>query len=89
VVEYLINKERTIMKNKLAMFVVQIPNPKDTYTVGRNGVFDIHGMEVFSNDTGIFFTPIGKSGRLLNSGFKIPHSALKEIVGKLQEHKVL
>ena len=77
------------MKNKSTTFVVQVSDPESTYAVGRNGVFDIHGMEVFSNDTGIFFTPIGKSGRLLNSGFKIPHSALKEIVGKLQEHKVL
>ena len=77
------------MENKLAMFVVQMPNPKDTYTVGRNGVFDIHGMEVMNNPEGIYFTPIGKSGRVLNSGFKIPLSALNEIIGKLQEHKVL
>jgi hypothetical protein len=62
-----------MLASKYISFSITVSDPKDTYTVGRNGYWKTQGVQVtkqpmFEN---VELSPIGKKG-LLNAGFSIP-----------------
>jgi hypothetical protein len=71
-------------------FTIKVPNPKETYCVGRNGVFDVQAIEVLGCDGGksVALTPIGKRG-LLNAGFKIPKDVMLDICNRWLMNQIL
>ena len=53
-------------------FPITVSDPKDTFVIGRNGIWKVQGVEVMSlpNET-VELRPVGKNG-ILNAGFSLP-----------------
>jgi len=53
---------------------------KRSYIQGRNGLYDIHEIEIWETEDGnVFIDGIGKRGNAINGGLHITKEAMTEI----------
>ena len=65
--------------------ILQNVDVNESLTTGRNGVWPIKGIHIWSGGGKVYLDGISKTGKTLNAGFIIDRKSFDELVRQLAE----